>query len=232
MKTATSSVPPIVTTNKNDSISDWPEAWLMQQGAKQLKAMNRMSPNVPIPAHALCELGISYYKVGSDAFSSPVQSVPWDHQEQSSSQKCKDHGDYSYANIITLQSDNFAEDDRHDHEHAIAYVLVGSGFLDVCAYDDYDSWVRIHVHKGDLITLPEDLYHRFIADVEDEIEDEVDRKQAENVRYFAGQPFWTPLVRIVIEENAKKTMGRRPSKSSRRADGDRCAKPTSTATAA
>mmetsp|Transcript_8113 Transcript_8113/g.9436 ORF Transcript_8113/g.9436 Transcript_8113/m.9436 type:complete len:229 (-) Transcript_8113:69-755(-) len=223
-------VPPIVTTNKNNSISDWPEAWLMQPGVKQLKAMNRMSPNIPIPADALCELGISYYKVGPDAFSSPVQSVPWNHQEQSISQKRRESGDYSYANIITLHSDNFSGDDRHDREHAIAYVLVGSGFLDVCASDDYDSWVRIHVQKGDLLTLPEDLYHRFIAGEENN-EDEVDQGKAESVRYFAGQPFWTPLVRIVIEENAK-IMRRRHSKSSRSVGGDRCAKSTSTATAA
>ena len=213
------SIQPIVATKKNN----WPQAWLMPEDVTDLKAMNRMCPNVAIPVKALCDLGISYCKVGIDAFSSPVQSVSWNQGEHPMVRSCRDHSDYSYANIITLHSDHFPED-RQDYNQAIAYLLVGSGFLDVCASsDDHERWVRIHVKKGDLITLPEELYHRFVAD-QDICEHKVDHDQAVEVRYFAGQPCWTPLVRIFIEKNEKDPASRRSSNNE-----GRCTQSNSTA---
>jgi 1,2-dihydroxy-3-keto-5-methylthiopentene dioxygenase len=76
---------------------------------------------------------------------------------------------------------SFFEEHIHDAEE-IRYILDGSGFFDV--RDAEDKWVRIHIKKGDLMTLPEGIYHRFTCDETDYIK---------AMRLFIGQPVWTPV---------------------------------------
>jgi len=78
---------------------------------------------------------------------------------------------YNYADIITIHPDHLPEFDKkieaffeehiHDAEE-IRYILGGSGYFDV--RDLEDRWVRIHIKAGDLMTLPEGIYHRFTCD--------------------------------------------------------------------
>merc|ERR1712154_578588 len=86
----------------------------------------------------------------------------------------RDERGYSYADIITVHPDHlpgyhdkvkaFFEEHIHDAEE-IRHVIAGSGFFDI--RDKKDRWVRIHVKGGDLITLPEGIYHRFTTDEND-----------------------------------------------------------------
>ena len=85
--------------------------------------------------------------------------------------KLRDDRGYSYADVITITPEalpgfdekvkSFFTEHIHDAEE-IRYIIDGSGFFDVRNFDD--KWIRIHVKKGDLMTLPEGIYHRFTCD--------------------------------------------------------------------
>lgn len=173
----------------------WPNAWLMpEEDVKDLKELNRMATNVSVSREDLSDLGISHCEVSNAGdFCCPVRDVPWDSdgviEDFGMTTICRDH---SYANIITLRPEHFAEHGTEDQfifqgpsHKDLCYLLFGSGFLDV---RHSGRWIRIQVQKGDLLTLPEKMYHRFTSiDTIDEI------------KYFAGQSICTPLIRIVVE---------------------------------
>lgn len=176
--------------------SEWPEAWVMNQGEiDDQMAENRLDPNVPFSVAQLRELGISYWKMDAESYTYPVKSVPWDPKDATDPklQQLRDDRGYSYADIITVHPDHlpaydeklksFFEEHIHDAEE-IRYILGGSGYFDV--RDKEDKWIRIHVKKGDLMTLPEGIYHRFTCDKQNLIH---------AMRLFVGQPIWTPFNR-------------------------------------
>jgi len=146
---------------------EWPEAWLMTEGeCKDQFAPNRQEPNVPVSVNDLRDIGIAYWKFDADAYTYPVKAVPWDPNDAVDPKlaQLRDDRGYSYADIITVHPDHlpgyedklkaFFEEHIHDAEE-IRYVLGGSGYFDVRNLED--KWVRIHVKKGDLMTLPEGM---------------------------------------------------------------------------
>jgi 1,2-dihydroxy-3-keto-5-methylthiopentene dioxygenase len=148
------------------SSAEWPEAWYIPETLKNQCYPNKIISCESVTVEMLRAIGISYWKMDAESYEYPVHSVPWDPKESLDRKlkKLRDDRGYSYADIITIHRDllpdfdskvkAFFEEHIHDAEE-IRYVLGGSGYFDV--RDLQDRWIRIHVKKGDLITLPEGM---------------------------------------------------------------------------
>ena len=156
------------------------DAWFMDSDSEtDQRAPHRRSPNVPASPRQLRDLGVLYWRV-------PPGTV--DGAEKLDAIK-RARG-YSYEDTIDVCPEKledyeakircFYEEHVHTDEE-IRYVVEGSGFFDV--RDAEDRWIRMHTKRGDLVVLPEGIYHRFTLDEGNKI--------VAN-RLFVGEPVWKP----------------------------------------
>ncbi|XP_025938402.1 1,2-dihydroxy-3-keto-5-methylthiopentene dioxygenase isoform X4 [Apteryx rowi] len=136
------------------------EAWYMDESPADQRAPHRLQPNRAVALQQLRELGVRYRKLDADNY-----------ETDPCLKEIRKAENYSWMDIITIQKDklpNYEEKiktfyEEHLHlDDEIRYILDGSGYFDV--RDKDDKWIRISMEKGDMITLPAGIYHRFTLD--------------------------------------------------------------------
>jgi len=181
----------------------WPEAWYMvpDEDVDDQKRENRFTPNEPVNVKEMKALGLNYWAMDAVNYKYPIKAVPWDPKEATDPRVAalRDNLGYSYADVMTIHPDllpgyetkikAFFKEHIHDAEE-IRYIIAGSGFFDV--RDPLDRWIRIHVKKGDLMTLPEGIYHRYTCD---------EMEYIHRMRMSIGVPCWNPINRYGTEED-------------------------------
>mmetsp|Transcript_7245 Transcript_7245/g.14503 ORF Transcript_7245/g.14503 Transcript_7245/m.14503 type:complete len:202 (-) Transcript_7245:206-811(-) len=159
------------------------EAWYMDDDTSTDQRLeHKQSPNKPCSLETLQSLGVLYWSMD-----------PSSYPEDPKLKAIRKVRGYSYEDTVDISPDTlpgydekikaFYEEHIHTDEE-IRYVLDGSGYFDV--RDGNDQWIRISCKPGDLIVLPEGIYHRFTLDQGNYIK---------ALRLFVGEPVWTPYNR-------------------------------------
>ncbi|CAK0734772.1 hypothetical protein CVIRNUC_000479 [Coccomyxa viridis] len=164
------------------------DAWYMDDSQEDQRLPHRRSPNEAVSLDYLKKLGVLYWRV--------------DGEDDPKLQVIRDARGYSYKDVITVSPEklpnyeqkikSFFEEHLHTDEE-IRFVLEGSGYFDVRDFDE--RWIRIDCRQGDMIVLPEGIYHRFTLDSNNYIK---------AMRLFVGEPVWTPLNRPIDDHTSRK----------------------------
>jgi len=161
------------------------QAWKLAESVEPPTSPHRKSPNEEINLKTLEDFGIFYQKLdlGTNTYENdPVLSA-----------YCKNN-DYQFSDILTVSKECLKNYDEtlkcfyNEHFHPddeCRYVLEGAGYFDV--RNENDEWIRVRIEKGDLITLPAGMYHRFALDE--------DQQYLKTVRMFVSEAIWTPIYR-------------------------------------
>jgi 1,2-dihydroxy-3-keto-5-methylthiopentene dioxygenase len=105
---------------------------------------------------------------------------------------------YSYTDIVFVCPEKLPDYENkiksfykeHIHyDEEIRFCIDGSGYFDVRGF--HDEWIRVAVEPGDMIIIPEGIYHRFTND---------EKNYMNALRLFVGEPVWTPYNRDEIDE--------------------------------
>ncbi|XP_030044866.1 1,2-dihydroxy-3-keto-5-methylthiopentene dioxygenase [Microcaecilia unicolor] len=165
-------------------------AWYMDESQEDQRKPHQLQPNRPVSCEELRQLGVRSWKLDADSYETDPH-LAWIRKEEN----------YSWMDIITIHKDklpNYEEKikiffEEHLHlDDEIRYILDGSGYFDV--RDKEDKWIRIYMEKGDMITLPAGIYHRFTLD---------ENNYVKAMRLFVGEPVWTPYNRPADQFEAR-----------------------------
>ncbi|XP_072263670.1 acireductone dioxygenase [Pyxicephalus adspersus] len=166
------------------------QAWYMDESDEDQRKEHRLDPNQPVSPEELQALGVNSYKLDADNYESDPELA-----------KIRQDHNYTFTDIITIHKDTLPNYEQklkifyEEHLHLddeIRYILEGSGYFDV--RDKQDRWIRIAMQKGDMITLPAGIYHRFTLD---------ENNYVKAMRLFVGEPVWTPYNRPADDFEAR-----------------------------
>lgn len=158
------------------------QAWYMDDSAEDQRKPHHLQPEQPVSLEQLKAFGVHSFSLDADRYESDPELA-----------KIRQKNNYTWMDIITIHKDtlpNYEEKlkifyEEHLHlDDEIRYILEGSGYFDV--RDKDDRWIRIFMQKGDMITLPAGIYHRFTLD---------ENNYVKAMRLFVGEPVWTPYNR-------------------------------------
>jgi len=163
------------------------KAWKLDENKDLPPSSPRQkTPNEPVDVKSLEKLGIYHQKID---LASPL--VHTNYKEDPALVAYRTENEYSQSDILTVSREGLKNYDEtlksffKEHFHPddeSRYILEGSGYFDV--RNDRDEWIRLRVQKGDLITIPAGMYHRFALDEE--------QNYLKSVRMFVSDAIWTP----------------------------------------
>mmetsp|Transcript_16170 Transcript_16170/g.45056 ORF Transcript_16170/g.45056 Transcript_16170/m.45056 type:complete len:216 (-) Transcript_16170:97-744(-) len=155
------------------------EAWYMDEDTEtDQREPHRQQPNKPCPPETLKEIGVLAWKLD-----------PTNWEDDVKLKAIRKARGYDYHDVVNVAEGKLPEYEKkiqifyEEHMHTdeeIRYVLGGSGYFDVRGKDD--KWIRIAMGPGDMIVLPEGIYHRYTNDTTNYVQ---------AMRLFAGEPVWT-----------------------------------------
>lgn len=149
-------------------------AWYMDSDTEgDQRLPHRRAENSDVPLEALGALGVLHWSGLKGPDDPRLMQI-------------REERGYSYSDVVTVTPEKlpdfenkikafFKEHIHYDEE--IRYCMDGSGYFDVRGAGD--EWIRVHLEAGDMIILPEGIYHRFTCD---------DRNFIQAMRLFVGEP--------------------------------------------
>lgn len=164
-------------------------AWYMDDSDEDQRLSHQRDPAEFVTLDELKKLGVEYWYFDPSLVDQDVLYLS----------EFKLKRGYTYEDQIEVSPstlENYEDKiksfyDEHIHkDDEIRYVLDGSGYFDV--RDSDDKWIRIEVVKGDMISLPAGIFHRFTLD---------DKNFIRAKRLFIGEPIWTPFSRSNLDTN-------------------------------
>lgn len=161
------------------------QAWKLAESEEPPTSPHRKSPNEEINLKALENFGI---------FCQRLDLGTQTHENNPALIAYRKNNEYEFSDILTVSKEGLKNYDEtlksfyNEHFHLddeCRYVLEGAGYFDV--RNENDEWVRVRIEKGDLITLPAGMYHRFALDE--------DQQYLKSVRMYVSEATWIPIYR-------------------------------------